>query len=393
MSIDVSEFETNEKPDFARANGAPMVMIDGKRERYSRPSGFAKPLDDESALTNWRIDTACFGVAGDKALQARYVAAKRDDRTTVAALREAAIQAGRGEQAADVGTAIHSMSERWEDPDDDFQPPDPYLSALRAYTLEMTRLGLVSERMECAFVTTEYRTAGTADRIYRLTRPLVVPTGEILPAGTLVIGDLKTSKTLEYSMGGFAAQLSLYAQGKLYDVVNDELLDTPEINQDWGVIAWIPSNQEAGHCEMIWVDLNAGNHAAWLAHMVKEYRKQWRRAEPVRVPDPLEPSVEEVVAVLEDELGATPADADALVEWIRLRIASIKANADAMIYLTRWWPEGVPTPKGGLSDPAQIETVLTLLDKTEAEFGMTWPIGDPRASTPNTKKQTTKEKK
>jgi hypothetical protein len=386
MSIDIDEFETQEKPDFARANGAPMVMIDGKRERYSRPSAFAKPLDDESALTNWRIDTACFGVAGDKALQARYVAAKREDRKTIAELREASIQAGRGAQAADVGTAIHSMSERWEDPNDDFQPPDPYLSALRAYTLEMTRLGLRSVRVECAFVTTEYRTAGTADRIYELTLPLVVPTGEILPAGTLVIGDLKTSKTLEYSMGGFAAQLALYAQGKLYDVVDDEFIDTPEINQDWGLIAWIPSNQEAGHCEMIWVDLQAGNHAAWLAHMVKEYRKQWRRSEPTRVPDPLEPSVEEVVAVLEGELGATPADADALVEWIRLRIASIKTNPDAMIYLTRWWPESVPTPKGGLSDPNDVEKVLKLLDKTEAEFGMTWPIGDPRTTKGEKKK-------
>ena len=371
MSVDVEDFATPEKPDFARSNGAPMVMIDGKRERYSRPSGFAKPLDDESALTNWRIDRAAIGVAHSKDLQARYVAIKLDDRKGLQQLREDAINAGRGGEAASIGTAIHSMSERFEDPDDDFAPPEPYLSALRAYTLEMARLGLESVMMECAFVTTEYRTAGTADRVYRLTRPLVTPTGEILPAGTLVIGDIKTSKSLEYSMGGFAAQLSLYAQGQLYDVVNDELLDTPDINQDWGIIAWIPSNQEQGHCEMIWIDLKKGNEAAWLAQMVKEYRKTWRRSEPIRVPDPLDP----VALALEEELGASGVD---LIEFVAFRMAAVRENEEAFMLLRKNWPAGVPTKKSDLVDADHLKAVLELLDNVEAEMGMTFPSGDPR---------------
>ena len=381
MGVDITEFETPEKPDFARANGAPMVMVDGKRERYSRPSGFAKPLDDESALTNWRIDTACFGVASDRSLQAAYVAAKRDDRTTVKELREKAINAGRGDEAAALGTAIHAMSERWEDEDDSFDPPEPYKSALQAYSLEMARLGLYSELMECAFVNTEYRAAGTADRVYVLQRPLVAPDGSTLPAGTSIIGDIKTSKTLEYSMGGFAAQLALYAQGQLYDVMNDEFLPTPEINQDWAIIMWIPSNQESGHCEAIWVDLNAGNEAAWLAQMVKEYRKKWRRDEPIRVPDP----IENVVAALEEELGAEPVE---LVEWISFRIKAVsKHSPEAKALLMKHWPEGVPTKKNELVDPDHHQLVLTLLDNVEAEMGMTFPAGDPRQSATHTKKE------
>lgn len=379
MGVNIEEFETPEKPDFARANGAPMVMVNDRRERYSRPSGFAKPLDDESALTNWRIDTACFGVAGDKALQAAYVSTKRDDRQAIHKLRDQAINAGRGDEAAAIGTAIHAMSERWEDPDDNFDPPDPYLSALRAYTLEMARLGLESVMFECAFVNTEYRTAGTADRVYRLTRDLVAPNGNIIYAGELVIGDLKTSKTLEYSMGGFAAQTALYAQGQLYDVVNDEFLPTPEINQDWGIIAWVPSNQEQGHCEFIWIDLQAGNEAAWLAQMVKEYRKKWRKAEPVRIPDPIE-SVEDVLAA---ELGAEPVE---LVEWIGFRIASIKSQGPNHVQLMmKHWPEGVPTKKNDLVDPDHIAQVLMLLDNVEAEMGMTFPAGDPRQTVPQKK--------
>jgi hypothetical protein len=210
--------------------------------------------------------------------------------------------------------------------------------------------------------------------VYRLTRPLVTPTGEILPAGTLVIGDIKTSKSLEYSMGGFAAQLSLYSQGQLYDVVNDEVLDTPDINQDWGIIAWIPSNQEQGHCEMIWIDLQKGNEAAWLAQMVKEYRKTWRRSEPIQVPDPLDP----VALALEEELGASGVD---LIEFVAFRMAAVRENEEAFMLLRKNWPAGVPTKKSDLVDADHLKAVLELLDNVEAEMGMTFPAGDPRQST------------
>ena len=372
MPVDIEEFETPESPDFQRANGAPMVMVDGKRERYSRPSGFAKPLDDESALTNWRIDTACFGVAGDKALQAAYVSTKREDRKAIHELREKAIQAGRGNDAAAIGTAIHAMSERWEDPDDGFDPPEPYLSALKAYSAEMERLHLESVLFECAFVNTEYRAAGTADRVYRLKSPLVAPSGEILEAGTLVIGDLKTSKTLAYSMGAFACQMSLYAQGQLYDVVRDEFLDTPELNQDWGIIAWVPSNQEQGHCEMIWIDLQAGNEAAWLARMVKDHRAKWRKEEAIQVPDPLDA----VVVALERELGASPVD---LAEFIAFRIKQIREIPEAKALMLEHWPDGVPKRKADLVEEDHIKSVLELLDNVEAELGLTFPAGDPRS--------------
>jgi hypothetical protein len=376
MSIDITEFETPDKPDFPRANGAPLVLIDDRRIRMSRPSGFAKPLDDESALTNWRIDRAAIGVAHSKELQARYISTKQDDRKALQKLREDAIQAGRGSEAAGIGTAIHAMSERWEDPDDDFDPPEPYRSALAAYTAEMDRLGLVSILYECAFVNTDYNAAGTADRVWQLTRRLLTPRGEILEPGTNVIGDLKTSKTLEYSMGAFACQEALYAQGQLYDVVNECFLPTPPINQSWGLIAWIPSNQEQGHCEMIWVDLDAGNQAAWLAALVKEYRRSWRQAEPVRVPEPLA-SVEDALA---EEFGAINADADELVEFIRNRMATIAKHPEAKTALARHWPQGVPSPKQGLSDIREIERVITLLEDVEAEFCIGFPVGDPRST-------------
>ena len=372
--MELDDIETPEKPDYHRANGSPMVLINEKRERFSRTSNYAKPLDDESALTNWRIDTACFGVANDKAIQARYVSTKRDDRSAIKDLREVAIQAGRGSEAADIGTAIHAMSERFEDPDDDFDPPEPYLSALKAYVEQLAVLGLRSTHFEVPMVTVEYRCAGTADRIYELTQPLVVPTGEILPAGTLVIGDLKTSKTLDYSKGAFATQLSLYAQGQMYDVMNDAFLDTPDINQDWGLIAWIPSNQEEGFCEMVWIDLQAGNEAAWLAHQVKEYRKRWRQAQLVAAEPHL--TVEAIAEELGGEFVVDPVE---LAEFVSKRLSTLKKSApDEFKRLLKLWPEGVPTKKSELTDPDHIAQIMTMLDKFEAEAGLPFPEGDPR---------------
>lgn len=358
--MDLSEIEsTPEKPDFRRANGAPMVVIDGKNERFSRASSYVKPLDDESALTNWRINKAIAGVAGDKALQARAVAAADDDRSEWAKLRDDTIAAGRGAQAADIGTAIHAMSERWEDPDDDFDPPSPYREHLEAYSAEMKRLSLESVLFEFQTVNVEYRAAGTADRLYKLTKPLATPDGKTLPAGTLVIGDLKTSKSLEYSMAGFAGQLAIYAQGQRYNPVLDEFIETPDINQDWGIIAWVPSDREEGYCEMVWVDLQAGNQAAWLAFEVKEHRKTWRKAEIAKV----EPAPDSTLAMLREVLPHTEINRR---QWCLERIEQIKTNEKATKYMLRKWPKDLPTPKTGWADE-DLQQVDDLLGEIERE--------------------------
>lgn len=388
MSVDLNEFETPEHPDFQRANGAPMVLNkDGNRVRLSRPSNYAKPLDDESALTNWRIDTACFGVAGDRALQARYVACKRDDRETIHKLRDEAIKAGRGSEGADIGTALHAMSERWERQDKSFNPPEPYASKLQAYSDELARIGLVSEMFEFHTVNLDYGAAGTADRLYKLTRDLVAPNGDLVEAGTLVIGDLKTNKRLDYSLASYAVQMALYAQGELYDVISDQYRPTPPIHQRWGVLVWLPSEDPDPRCEALWVDLEAGNYGAWLAQEVKNWRKNWRSghfASP-HIDVPLTP--EDVAAEFEgSELFDTSGPYDELMiaqlsDWCQFRINTIRDHSDARTLLMRLWPEGLPTPKKGLQTSEQVEQLLTLLNKVEAEYGLTFPEGDPRVST------------
>lgn len=400
MSLDITELEPLTRNDYRRANGAPMVMIDGKNERYSRPSSFAKPLDDESALTSWKIDRGCIGVAHDRALQARWIAVSDEDRDTKGKLREDSISAGRGAERADIGTALHAMSVRFET-DLKFSPPQPYLDSLQAYMNEMTRLNLSTVRSEFHTVNREYRCAGTADRLYEACSPLVAPNGDVLPVGTLIVGDLKTGEKLEYSKAAYAVQLALYAEGEFYDVLTDELVATPPINRDWAIIVHMPADQP-GVCEFLWIDLEVGRWGAYLVQQIKLWRKMWRSGEyempPVELDTtttiPNEPSSPGLASTTDG--GGSPCfcgrpDDDAVehqtdapcfviptavaddllaghIEWIRERVTQISGHSGARSELVLRWPAGIPTPKQGIDTMDQVRAILPIIEQIEAKY-------------------------
>lgn len=388
MSLDVSELEPTTRNDFRRANGAPQIVDKaGKGQRYSRPSSFAKPLDDESALTNWRIDRAAIGVGYDRALQAAYVAVDQDDREELKRLREKAIAAGRGAERADIGTALHAMSVRWEQ-DPKYNPPEPYSISLAAYERVMKELGLETVRYEYHVVNDQYRCAGTADRLYELTRPLTAPDGTVLPVGTLITGDLKTGDKLEYSKAAYSVQLCLYAEGEFYDVLKDEYVATPPINQDWAIIVHMPAD-DPGVCEFLWCDLEVGRWGCYLVDQIKRWRKSWRSGEfalPLVTLDrgvspddhptaewrtniegdttPEEQTPDEAVAEADDQLASW-------IEWIVERVKAIGEHDTARTYLTIEWPQGCPTPRK-IENMYQVGIVLNVLSKVEAEFGLSF---------------------
>ena len=113
--IDVDELddEHEQKNDFRRANGAPLVSDPADPEktlRYSRPSGYSKVLDDEKALESWRIFKAMTGVARSKALAAEVNACKDEDRAQKEVLRNKALDKGAANEKADMGVALHAMT-------------------------------------------------------------------------------------------------------------------------------------------------------------------------------------------------------------------------------------------------------------------------------------------
>jgi len=378
MGLDIEDFNTPEHRDFRRANGAPQVVDkEGKNQRLSRPSGWGKVLDDENALVNWKIDTAIKGVAQDEALRARAMAVKDDDRSTKSSIREAAIQAGRGNQASDIGTALHAMSERWEQ-EPDFDPGSPYRESLEAYSKEMERLALATELFEYHVVNLEYRAAGTCDRLYRLTKPLMTPKGEMLDVGTLIVGDLKTGKKLDFSLPGYTVQMALYAQGEMYDVVSDQFRPTPPINQDWGLLVHMPADK--AECNIQWIDLAVGNYGAYLVHEIRGWRKDWRSgAYAAPVVDTPALDIAEIAEELNAEIVAEGDEywVEMMLPFARARIKSLRDHPSATKQLLTFWPDEVPAPKD-ISEPEHLTLVLDLLDKIEAEHGLTFPEGDPR---------------
>ncbi len=379
-SIDIEELtdEHEQRNDYRRANGAPLVSDPSdptKQLRYRRPSGYAKLLDDESALTEWRIFRAMKGVASSTALAAKVNVVKDEDKSGKRALRDEAMDKGTANEAADTGTALHAMTARVEDEHDDFEPPEQYQLDLTAYVRLLDQLGLVSDMVEVPMVNDAYRAAGTADRIYRLTKPLLVPDGSVLPEGTLILGDLKTGQKLTFSLPGYCVQMALYADGTLYDVRSERRLPTPPINKSWTILIHLPVG--GNRATAWWLSVELGLRGALLAYDVNEWRNAWKAGRDGHDCFPVE-----VAKVTNTPDPMPPVPLQEMVDWCQQRISVIKDNGQARSALLRKWPNKVPTPKQGLSKADDIVTVLNLLDSIEAEFSIPFGI-DPRAASQN----------
>ena len=380
IDVDSLDDAHEQRHDFRRANGAPLVSDPENPEktlRYSRDSSYAKVLDDEKALESWRIFKAMTGVARSKALAAEVNACKDEDRTQKEALRNKALDKGEANEKADMGTALHAMTARAEDPADvDFDPPEQYVADLDTYRDALATYGLVSQMTEVHLVNDEFRAAGTADRIFGTTLPLIAPDGARIDEGELILGDLKTGKT-DFALPNFCVQTFLYASSKLYDVITERRLPTPPIRQDWALLIHLPVGK--ARCEVLWCDLSLGRIGAEMARAIKEWRRKWKNGEydcPV-VGVPVDP-----VALLSSELGAEPAgpkvSLETMAQYCQDRISTIGLYPKAKDTLILRWPEGLPTPKKGLENSEQVLTLLTLLDKIEAQYEIPFLHRDPR---------------
>ena len=381
-SIDIDELddEHERKADFRRANGAPLVSDPNdptKTLRYSRPSSYAKCLDDEEALVNWKMWKAMEGVARSPALQVQVSATAEDDKVAKKELKDKALDKGSANERADQGTGLHAMTARREDPADvDFDPPEQYVADLDSYMEALDTYGLVSEMVEVPLVNDTFRAAGTADRIWRLTKPLITPDDFRLEPGELIIGDLKTGKKLDFSLPGYCVQTALYATGTLYDIVAERRLATPPLNRQWALLAHMPVGK--GRCTMHWCSVELGLSGAQLALGVKEWRKQWKNGT-FDAPVAAAP-VDEIAAVIA-EFAATEVGSSTVEEmaaYCQRRINLIGSVPEAKKWLILEWPEGLPTPKKGLTTNEQIVTLLNLLDRVEAKYSIPFSEPDPR---------------
>lgn len=272
MSIlltDPDAFGQDEHLDFKRDRwGRPNIMQpNGKRIGYTRSSSAAKTIEDTFNLELWARRNVAYGLAHDASLVARVLAIGGDpstwaktDKDAVNNIVEAAASVAKAHKAADIGTAVHRLTERL-DRGETGVVGGPYQADLDAYTAALGTAGhtIDTSFVECRLVNDDLRMAGTADRILQTAD------------GRWLIADIKTSASVDYGGLGWAAQLASYAGGVLYEVVAEERVDTPPLDQQVGLIIHLPAGQ--GVCTIYEIDLEGGLKAARLANEIREVRK------------------------------------------------------------------------------------------------------------------------
>ena len=294
-----------------------------KTDKYSRPSGYGKLIEDTTNLQKWseRAIVAGFVLGLDEQTawnlgDAPPVDPDGDEwRDFADSIAKAAKDRAKYMLAAERGTHAHELTEH---ADTERDPVvllergrelgiDDAVSQrlLNAWATMLNLYGLEILATELAVVNDTYRAAGTLDRIVRLTRPIsfVLADGEVvtLAAGTVVILDIKTGKLRTNAAEvqwweSYAAQVFLYASGTGYDVDAEVRYDLPwQVDQRWAIIAHLDvlaAIDGREECNLILVDLDAGKAACDLVRAAKELGKRSKfslvgTAQPIGVaPDP-----------------------------------------------------------------------------------------------------------
>ncbi len=290
--------------DFHRhSDGRPRVahptelIKDGSRGRwvyYARPSGIGHGLENDYALRKWGERRLVFGTADPNVHQ--MAQALHDHpidspewRTLADKAVVHAMRAGKAMEAAEQGTHMHSVTEDDDlpdAPDNDERDPIARIEAgedlgiprhvqmamLAAWRRMLDEYGIEILAVELTVVHDEWGQAGTLDRIGILTRPIAFDFNGatiILPAGTVVVLDLKTGKIRFDGKTGkikfwrsYVLQVGCYAASVIYDVTTDTRAPYPwPVSQNWAIIAHLPVDEAlAGHatCRLVLVDIATG---------------------------------------------------------------------------------------------------------------------------------------
>jgi hypothetical protein len=281
---------------------------------YARPSSYADIIEDRYNLEKWIQRQIIAGLVADESLRSELDgldAARADD-----VIRRAKLAAGSA-LAADRGTLIHSFTEdndegrdvvaRLESGDTLGMTADQIGSLLNDWRSLIDAADLEVLAVEMLVVNDQHRAAGSLDRIVRLRKSLAFNLdGEVvvLPAGLVVVGDIKTGKmfSVDTRTGerevtrygrGYAVQIYLYATGVAYDPDAYARSAMPWVVSDrWalilhldaaGTMCGVPSPPS-----LILVDLAAGKVGAELALGARQFAAVAPFSS-VQVPVPVEP--------------------------------------------------------------------------------------------------------
>lgn len=374
---------------------------------YTRATTVAETLDHGYGLPPWFATMAVCGTMMRPGLRAQWEAllaewdgdpwyADPEGKKACKKLVEECAAMGGANDRREIGTALHKVTELIDRGRTPEYLSDETVADVAAYRAALTGAGITfdPDYIETTVVLDSHRVAGTVDRL-----KMRVP-GFELP----LVGDLKTGADLGYSWQSIATQIAIYSrgeacyrQGAAEDGSQDERLPMPEVDQENGLIIWLPAG--TGTCELFLVDLTAG----WESFAHSMWTREWRNrcvAMPLdsddrwHSSDDLLNDLTESLAVLQ---AANPPDKPPnppvidvdlpepepvsftmqLRAWLQHRIRLIGAHAKARDDLALSWPADTPalltsedhTPE----DLAAIELVLNAVERRH-----TLPFPQPR---------------
>lgn len=257
-----------------------VVPPDGNKPTgYTRATTIAKVLDSEGGLVPWKATMAVVGLCKDRGLNASWQAliAQHSDpwydtpesKTKAKALVEQCAIVGGSGRSAQVGTALHAMTDQVDMGNMPLDIGDDHRADLDAYSSTLAAAGIVVDRtlIERIVVLDKHKIAGTADRL-----------AVTLADGRRVVADLKTGADLTYSWNSIAVQLAIYAngdamysQGEDPDGLDDRREPMPtNLSREVGLVIHLPAGKAT--CQLYFVDLIAGFEALELSLKVKAWR-------------------------------------------------------------------------------------------------------------------------
>lgn len=260
-----TEFDSPETPESKVPRdhlGRPKIQQpDGKLVPYTRCTTFVGCMEDQYNIQLWRQRMVAVGLA-DRQDLVLSVAAHRDNRDALNRICEQAAEAGKASAPANVGTALHALTDRIDRGEPLGVIPDAYKADLEAYRTTLGSMGITVVAIEPFTVCDELQVGGTPDRLY-------------MYQGKGFIGDTK-SGSLDFGGLKFGMQMAVYSRSVPYDHNTGTRTPYPvEVDQNKAILVHLPAG--TGRCELHWVDIASGWQAVQTARDVRQWRNRGKR--------------------------------------------------------------------------------------------------------------------
>lgn len=249
--------------------------VTGKITSYTRASTVAKALEDTYMLDAWAKRQMLMGMQRSLALSAELdqIMEHREAGTLTdnglremlnAVADEAQLVAG-SKSAAEFGTAVHEWCE-WVDVGQGAvaDVPEQFRPWVAGHRQAMARSGLSPDPYytERVVLNTRYGIAGTIDRIFAC------------PDGVMRMGDIKTSRTMDFSWLYFSIQLAIYHGADFVRSIDGMAWEPmPVLDPHVALISHLPrEDPDASH--IVPINLAFGQEALHTAMTVRRLRSR-----------------------------------------------------------------------------------------------------------------------